>query len=169
LPYDNSTMNIQTETALLYLLIGLTWLLLLGLWLSTRKKFALLRSVMKTTGKATLEELLLQHLRDKERLEKDLRETVKRVEELEKHALRAVSSAGLVRYDAFEDVGGHQSFALALQSETGDGVILHCITGREQIRLYCKETRRGRSPQNLSPEEEEALKRARQFLSAEQV
>ncbi len=162
-------MITQTETFLLYGLIGITWLFMLGLWISTRRYLASLRSALKTTGKATLEELLQEHLKGKELLEKGLCETVKRVEDLEKYALQAVSAVGLVRYDAFEDIGGHQSFALALQSETGDGVVLHSITGREQSRMYCKETRKGRSPQSLTPEEEEAIRRARQFHSQERL
>lgn len=162
-------MITQTETTILYILIGLTWLFMLGLWFSTRRHFANLQSALKTSGETSLEELLQEHLKGKKQIEQALQDTVRRVEELEKHALQAVSSVGLVRYDAFEDVGGNQSFALALQSETGDGVILHSITGREQSRLYCKETRRGRSPQNLTPEEEEAINRARQFYRTERV
>ncbi|MFN8195320.1 MAG: DUF4446 family protein [Nocardioidaceae bacterium] len=73
-------------------------------------------------------------------------------------ALRHVS---VVRYDAFPDVGGHQSWSVALLDDAGDGVVLTSIHGRSDARSYAKTVAAWSSEQPLSPEEEQALSHAR--------
>jgi hypothetical protein len=65
-----------------------------------------------------------------------------------------------VRYDAFEDVGGAQSFALALYDDQGNGAVMNGIVGRTDCRVYCKPLVAGRSPHNLSQEESRAISEA---------
>lgn len=72
----------------------------------------------------------------------------------------AVRHVGLVRYDAFEDVGGRLSFSCALLDDRGDGVVMTSINGRQDTRVYAKPIVGGRSSYNLSIEEEEAIRRA---------
>jgi hypothetical protein len=66
----------------------------------------------------------------------------------------------LVRYDAYEDVGGQQSASLAFLDATRSGMVLTAIQGRDYARIYVKELDRGRAPVSLSPEEREAVERA---------
>jgi hypothetical protein len=66
----------------------------------------------------------------------------------------------VVRYDAFEDMGGKLSFSIAMLDENGDGVILTSIYGRNENRTYAKAVRAGSSSHVLSREEGEALHRA---------
>ena len=66
----------------------------------------------------------------------------------------------LLRYDAFEDVGGRLSFSCALLDERGDGVVVTSINGRQETRVYAKPVTQGVSAHNLSLEEEEAIRRA---------
>ncbi len=72
----------------------------------------------------------------------------------------AVQRVALVRYDAFEDMGGQLSFSLALLDEHGDGVVISSIYGRNEDRVYAKAVKGGVSSHALSPEEEEAVRRA---------
>jgi Protein of unknown function (DUF4446) len=72
----------------------------------------------------------------------------------------AVRHVGLVRYDAFEDVGGRLSFSCALLDDAGDGVVVTSINGRQDTRVYAKPIAEGKSPHNLSVEEEEAIRQA---------
>jgi len=72
----------------------------------------------------------------------------------------AVRRVGLVRYDAFEDVGGRLSFSCALLDDHGSGVVVTSINGRQDTRVYAKPVTDGRSPYNLSIEEEEAIRQA---------
>lgn len=72
----------------------------------------------------------------------------------------AVRHVGLVRYDAFEDVGGRLSFSCALLDDLGNGVVVTSINGRQDTRVYAKPITEGRSQYNLSIEEEEAIRQA---------
>jgi hypothetical protein len=81
----------------------------------------------------------------------------RRLDGLVRTALRHV---GLVRYDAFEDVGGRLSFSCALLDDHGNGVVITSINGRQETRVYAKPIDGGKSPHNLSAEETEAIRRA---------
>jgi uncharacterized protein DUF4446 len=71
-----------------------------------------------------------------------------------------VTNTAIVRYDAYEDTGGHQSASLALLDSARTGVIVTAIQGRDYARIYMKELDRGRASAALSPEEQEAVERA---------
>jgi hypothetical protein len=72
----------------------------------------------------------------------------------------SVRNVALLRYDAFEDVGGRLSFSCALLDDQGNGVVLTSINGRQETRVYAKPVTQGTSSHNLSLEEEEAIRRA---------
>ena len=72
----------------------------------------------------------------------------------------AISRIGLIRFDAFEDAGGAQSFALALVDDDGDGIVLTSLHSRPTTRVYVKAIRRGVADAPLSNEEARALKDA---------
>lgn len=71
-----------------------------------------------------------------------------------------VSNVAVVRYDALDDRGGQQSATIALLDAERTGVIVSAIQGRDYARLYMKELDRGNCAISLSPEEEEAVRRA---------
>ena len=71
-----------------------------------------------------------------------------------------VTNTSIVRYDAYEDTGGHQSASLALLDAARSGVVVTAIQGRDYARIYMKELERGRASVALSPEEQEAVERA---------
>jgi hypothetical protein len=72
----------------------------------------------------------------------------------------SVQRVGVVRYDAFEDMGGHLSFSTALLNGEGDGVVITSINGRADTRCYAKVVKGGQSDHNLSEEEEQAIRQA---------
>src|SRR3989440_11743951 len=72
----------------------------------------------------------------------------------------AVTKTSLVRYDAYEGAGGHQSASIALLDAARTGVVVSAIQGRDYARIYVKELDRGRPSIALSPEEQEAVERA---------
>jgi hypothetical protein len=69
----------------------------------------------------------------------------------------AIAGRGLVRYDAYNEMSGHQSLSLALLDASKSGIVLSSILHRDQARLYIKQVLDGKSELTLSPEEEEAL------------
>jgi hypothetical protein len=72
-------------------------------------------------------------------------------------ARSALQKFHLVRYDAFEDMGGRLSFSAALLDDKGDGVVITSINGRTETRTYAKLIRNYTSEHNLSEEEGEAI------------
>jgi hypothetical protein len=72
----------------------------------------------------------------------------------------SVANAAIVRYDAYEDTGGHQSASLALLDGARTGVVITAIQGRDYARIYMKEIERGQPAVALSPEEQQAVERA---------
>ena len=71
-----------------------------------------------------------------------------------------VSKTSIVRYDAYEGAGGHQSASLVFLDAARSGVVFTAIQGRDYARIYVKELEHGRAPVALSPEEQEAVDRA---------
>ena len=71
-----------------------------------------------------------------------------------------VANTSIVRYDAYEDTGGHQSASLAMLDSARSGIVVTAIQGRDYARIYMKELERGRASVALSPEEQEAVDRA---------
>ena len=67
---------------------------------------------------------------------------------------------GLVKYDAFNEMGGKLSFSLALLNQTNDGFVLNAVHSREGCYTYIKEIVDGNSIIVLAEEEQEALKMA---------
>ncbi|TMM32968.1 MAG: DUF4446 family protein [Actinobacteria bacterium] len=72
----------------------------------------------------------------------------------------SLGKISIVRYDAYEGTGGHQSASVALLDGGRSGIVLSAIQGRDYARIYMKELERGRASIALSPEEEEAVERA---------
>ena len=85
------------------------------------------------------------------------------IQKLEKLYNSSLHKYGIVKYDAFEDMGGKLSFVLALLDKENTGFLLNAIHSRENCFLYIKEIVNGESYIMLSEEEVEALKRAVNF------
>ncbi|MDR7539085.1 MAG: DUF4446 family protein [Armatimonadota bacterium] len=89
---------------------------------------------------------------------------VKRLEsqlsEVQKLLQSCVRHVGVVRYDAFRDMGGHMSFSLALLDDDRNGIVLTVLNGRDGSRGYAKAVQRGKSSSPLSEEEQEAMAQA---------
>lgn len=79
---------------------------------------------------------------------------------MERRVDSTVSRLAVVRYDAYEQTGGHQSASVALLDASRSGVVLSAIQGRDYARIYVKELDDGRAAVALSPEEQEAVERA---------
>lgn len=82
------------------------------------------------------------------------------VSEVQKLLQSCVRHVGVVRYDAFRDMGGQMSFSLALLDDRRNGIVLSVLNGRDGSRGYAKAIRGGKSSSPLSEEEQEALAQA---------
>ncbi|MBL8049518.1 MAG: DUF4446 family protein [Chthonomonas sp.] len=123
----------------------------------TRKQ---LRSLLDGVRGETLEQMLHAHMRERAEQAATLAAHAKALETLESKMESSKRYLGVVRYNAFDDVGGDQSFALALYDETGHGAVISSVVGRSNARVYCKEIEGGQAKKDLSQEEQAALEAA---------
>lgn len=107
-----------------------------------------------------LEAILQAYTNKMSRLEGALRRLASEAKRQNEVVRGSVQNVGMIRYDAFEDVGGQLSFSCALLDDRGDGVVITSINGRQDTRVYAKPVKAGRSSHNLSEEETSAIRQA---------
>lgn len=146
--------------AAVFALLGILPLVLLGASLHLLLAGRQYRRLMRGIRGDNLEELLREVLKRHQAAEKRLAEIEAACRRLEGVAASALQRVGFVRFNAFAEAGSELSFALALLNQPGDGVVLCCLVGREECRLYAKPVVGGASPYPLSQEEREAIRRA---------
>ncbi|MBW3578541.1 MAG: DUF4446 family protein [Actinobacteria bacterium] len=114
-------------------------------------------AVLDPARREDLFEVLERRFGEVEQLREAIAVVHRNTEHLRSLLRAAVSRVGVVRYDAFDDMGGALSFSAAILDESGDGVVLSSINGRTEARTYAKPVTGGTSSYNLSPEEEAAI------------
>lgn len=82
---------------------------------------------------------------------------------LEKQLNECFQNIGIVKYDAFDDVGSKLSFAIALLDNNDNGFIINSVYGRSSSNVYAKRVENGNSTQTLSEEEIKALNKAKEL------
>jgi hypothetical protein len=108
----------------------------------------------------TLRKILETHARNLQRLDGAIRRLAAEGAAISEAMAGTEQRVALVRYDAFDDVGGRLSFSCALLDGRGNGVVITSISGRQDTRVYAKPVHGGTSEHNLSAEEEEAIREA---------
>jgi len=89
-----------------------------------------------------------------------LEKTTNNLAALEQAHEKAISKVGLVRFNPFGEIGGDQSFSVALLNNEDSGVVITSHYGKEMQRIYAKLVTGGKSEYSLSAEEQEAIKKA---------
>jgi hypothetical protein len=116
--------------------------------------------VLLGTGKDDLVEFAVSLQTRIDDLHRAVDEVAAGLSRIDRRVDGCLSHTSIVRYDAFEDAGGHQSASLAFLDAARSGIVVSAIQGRDYARIYVKELDRGRAPVALSPEEQEAVDRA---------
>jgi hypothetical protein len=93
-------------------------------------------------------------------VEESIEHFERRMGEVESRVDGCIAYSALVRYDAYNELSGHQSSSVALLDTRKTGVVLTSIVHRDQARLYVKQLRDGEASLELSPEEQEAVEQA---------
>lgn len=93
-------------------------------------------------------------------LEKQLREAFLKIKNLEDISKKTVQKIGVVRFDPFNELGGKQSFAVAILDDRNTGFIISSILVSESNRVFVKSVKEGKSEYTLSNEELEAIDKA---------
>ena len=93
-------------------------------------------------------------------VEESIEHFERRMGEVEHRIDGCIAYRALVRYDAYNELSGHQSSSLALLDSRKSGVVVTSIVHRDQARLYVKQLHDGSAEIELSPEEQEAVDQA---------
>lgn len=155
-----------------FVLIGLAVaiLILLILLLITIINLAQIRKLKKKYEKfmtgndaQTLEDTIANHLNEIDGLIASNAENKRNIANLTDQIQFAFQKVGLVKYDAFQEMGGKLSFSLCLLNEKEDGFIINAMHSREGCYTYIKEVIAGNCVIILSEEEKEALEMAKAY------
>ena len=148
------------------IIIGLCRVLLI-IYILTIVKIVQMKKLKKNyrifmSGKdaKTLEDTLIQRLDQVDSLLESNEENDSNIKVLSKNMQRTYQKMGLIKYDAFHEMGGKLSFSLAMLDMRNNGFIINAMHTREGCYTYIKEIIDGNSVIVLSEEEQEALKRA---------
>lgn len=112
---------------------------------------------MSGKGAKSLEDTLIKRLEQIDTLMESNRNNEININKLMNHIQFVFQKVGVVKYDAFHEMGGKLSFSLALLNEKDDGFIINAMHSREGCYTYIKEIVAGNSIIVLSDEEQEAL------------
>jgi hypothetical protein len=138
--------------------ILLIWLLILTLALRDYK--ASYKSASEALKKGKLPQLLEKTERKVENLTKQVEDLYSLDGKLNKRIEDSYRNIGLVRFNAFTDIGGELSFSAALLDDKKNGIVITSISGREESRTFVKEVANGIGEPALSEEEEQAVEKA---------
>jgi hypothetical protein len=116
--------------------------------------------IVLADGKADLVDFAVSLQARIDDLHKTVDEIASALTRVDKRFDGALSNVALIRYDAYGDRGGQQSATVAMLDSSRSGVVLSSIQGRDSARIYLKELDQGNCAITLSPEEEEAVRRA---------
>lgn len=104
-----------------------------------------------------LDEMLKAYIRDVNDVKKDNSEIKAYYTKLDNDISSSIQKIGLVRFNAFKDVGSDLSFAVALLDREDNGVVFNGIYGSESSNIYAKPIKNGESSYQLSDEEKYAI------------
>lgn len=119
-----------------------------------------LSKFMKGKDAQSLEKEIVGLYEDNKFLKNMVDSNKKDIRQLYKQLAKAFQKVGIVKYDAYQQMGGLLSFSLALLDEDNNGLILNSVHSTEGCYTYTKEIRRGECNIELSNEEKVALEQA---------
>jgi hypothetical protein len=147
-----------------YLIIGLlviTIILIILYIMNLCKMKKLYRAYdrfMRGKDMESMEDLIVKQFDRLDYLEESDKEKRHQIKQIFDNLQNVYQKTGLVKYDAFREMSGELSYALALLDKKNNGVLINSMYSREGCYAYAKEIIDGKSSINLSEEEEEALK-----------
>ncbi len=154
-------MNFSNPTLSVLAVLNLALVLYLVFrLLGLRARGARLRRPRSAGGERRQDVMAESQGRAIQRLEAAVKKLAQGQRQLGEIAKDSVRHVGVVRFDAFEDMGGRLSFSAALLDGHGDGVVITSINGRQDTRCYAKRIQNGTSIHNLSDEERQAIREA---------
>ena len=152
--YINEIILALCVLNVLVLIILLIYAIKFKTWKRKYKNF------MNADKEFNIEEVLKNNIKNINTLKELHNEHGKDIKELEKYLQISFQKFAVVKYDAFKEMGGKISFALALLNQQNSGIIINGIHSREGCYIYIKTVENGNCEKVLSQEEKEALQKA---------
>jgi hypothetical protein len=162
-----SSLGFDPGIILIFLMILMVFVLLYLVRVSMKMSRFMNRYKIFMKGKdaASLETAFSQKFLDVDHLIEVTKNQNLEIAHLKSILSRTANKIGIVKYDAFPDVGGKLSFALAMLNDENSGFVLNAIHSREGCYTYIKEIVKGESYIVLGQEEKDALKQAVAYLN----
>ena len=117
-------------------------------------------SIMKGKDAKSIEDTIIKRFKEVDVLIQENKKKTAQIEEINEILLTSFQKKGIVKYDAFHEMGGKLSFALVMLDKEDNGFVINALHSREGCYTYIKEIIRGESYIPLGTEEKEALDKA---------
>lgn len=161
--FDKIGIDLGILVLMLMVLVLVLIVIVLNLSLGLHRLQRKYSMFMKDSDGQSLERVFAQKIKEVDRLSASNDDNYMKIQSLQKKMDKALTKYGIVKYDAFDDVGGKLSFALAMLDKNNTGFILNAIHSRDNCFFYIKEIVNGESYILLSSEEMDALRQAVDF------
>lgn len=161
--FDKIGIDLGILVLMLMVLVLVLIVIVLNLSLGLHRLQRKYSMFMKGSDGQSMERVFAQKIKEVDRLSASNDDNYMKIQSLQKKMDKALTKYGIVKYDAFDDVGGKLSFALAMLDKNNTGFILNAIHSRDNCFFYIKEIVNGESYILLSSEEMDALRQAVDF------
>lgn len=160
---DSTILGIDLKTIVTVLLVAVIVLIILLFFIIYKMNIMSRKYNALMSGKkgADLEKIIRIRFKEMDQVKANAKRVTKEHKDIKKHLDSCYNKFGLVKYDAFNEMAGKLSFAVALLNNENTGFILNAMHSREGCYTYAKEIIKGESYIPLSDEEKEALERAK--------
>ena len=118
--------------------------------------------IAKFDGNRSIEEVMNSYMKMVKNVNEDNKIIKANILNVERQLNMCVQNIGMVRYNAFDDVGSELSFAIAMLDNEDNGFVIHSIYGRTSSNVYAKTIENGTSKVTLSDEEIKAVNKAKE-------
>lgn len=145
---------------ILALIIIILFVLLIMNMLKISRLTAKYNSFMKGKSAKSLENEIVRMFSENEKMRKDIDEDKKNIRALMRQIQKTYQKMGLIKYDAFDQMGGKLSFCLALLDENANGFVMNSVHSTDSSYCYIKKIENGSATLELSNEETVALNKA---------
>lgn len=157
--------GIAPALALVATVLAVAGLAISGALLARVRRFARpFEALAASAAQSNVADLLQAQLQGVERNAHRIEEVLTYTRRLRSQSMNALQGIGFLRYDAFDDIRGKQSFSLCLVDAHQNGVLITSIAGRMDSRTYAKPVKAGACDTAISDEEQQAIGLARQSL-----
>lgn len=154
-------METLISPQLLLIIIALLIFWNIFLQISIRKINKKQTALFKGKKGSDLETVILENNTKIQDLLKQTADLYQKTEENKQHSLKSLHKVGLLRFNPFREIGGDQSFSLALLDNDNTGLVISSLYSREGVRIYAKSIQKGQSIKYpLTEEEKQTLKNA---------